>query len=265
MSDWIPLPHLTALTLKGDDAPAFAHAQFTTAFDGDRGQQWGLSAWCNPKGKVISVMLARSRDAEVDLIAPANQLETLTARLPMYAIGRKVELLAPLPVAGCLSPPEDPTCVLGPDPSRGIRTGQALAPENPEAIARWQALDLCAGIAWLTPARSEQFLPQALGLEERGGLSYHKGCYPGQEVIARVHYLGKAKERLVGFRLAGRVETQDGDLSDENGQRLGRILGTSTGQEATIGLAVAGAQCQPGATIFCGDTAGRLCEPAELC
>lgn len=266
MSAWITLPHLTGVKLRGPDALAFAHAQFTTAFAQDRAPLWQLSAWCTPKGKVLSVMLARSRAAEVDLIVPATQRELLATRLPMFAIGRKVEVLTGLPVAGRFEPGSEPACMLGPDRRRSIELDAAGAlPGQPEASARWTALDICAGIAWLPPARSEQFLPQALGLEERDGLSYRKGCYPGQEVIARVHYLGRLKEHLVGFRLAGPVDADDPDLSDENGQRLGRILTSTPWRQATIGLAVVESRALPGLEIVCGDQPGRLSEPSELC
>ncbi|MFW5815369.1 MAG: hypothetical protein ACOCVP_00810, partial [Wenzhouxiangella sp.] len=111
----------------------------------------------------------------------------------------------------------------------------------------------------------EQFLPQALGLEERGGLSYRKGCYPGQEVIARVHFLGKAKERLLAFRLEAQADCSDQDLLDDNGQRLGRTLQSACTNGGTVGLAVVGVQHQPGQPIRCADHAGRLSEPADLC
>lgn len=265
MSTWITLPHLTGLKLQGDDAVAFAHAQFTSEISADRNPGWQLSGWCNPKGKVISVMLARTQASGVDLVAPAAQLQYLASRLPLFAIGRKVQLVTELPVAGSLEPAQDPACALGLDPGRGLALEADAEPGDPEAVARWQALDICAGIAWLTPARSEQFLPQALGLEERGGLSYRKGCYPGQEVIARVHYLGKAKERLLGFRLDGQVEGSDQELCDEHGQRLGRTLQSVFKGSSTVGLAVVGVQHQPGQSIRCADHAGRLSEPADLC
>lgn len=259
------LPHLSGMKLKGEDALAFAHAQFTTAFDADRVPGWALTAWCNPKGKVISVMLARSCPAEVDLIVPASQLKPLATRLPMYAIGRKVDVLAGMPVAGSLQPAEEARCVLGPDSRRGLDLVADAQPGDPVSINHWNGLDIRAGIAWLSPQSSEQFLPQALGLEERAGLSYRKGCYPGQEVIARVHYLGKAKQHLLGFRLAGHLEDPEWGLNDESGQRLGHVLACAAFDADTIGLAVVGAEWAAGQTVVCGENRGRLSEPAALC
>ncbi|MGH8120840.1 MAG: YgfZ/GcvT domain-containing protein, partial [Gammaproteobacteria bacterium] len=67
---------------------------------------------------------------------------------------------------------------------------------KPGAPGGWELLDIEAGIPWITEATSESFLPQVLNLEEMQGLSYQKGCYPGQEVIARLHYRGELKRRL---------------------------------------------------------------------
>ncbi|MEE4638830.1 MAG: hypothetical protein V2J42_08850 [Wenzhouxiangella sp.] len=265
MHNWLTLPHLAGLKLHGEDAQAFAHAQFTTSFAPERDPGWNLTAWCNPKGKVISVMLARSRSEEVDLVVPASQIEILTARLPLYAIGRKVGLKSGLPVSGSLEPVEAPDCVVGPDPRRGLELDLDAQGARPESVERWQTLDIRAGIAWLSPESSERFLPQALGLENRGGLSYRKGCYPGQEVIARVHYLGKAKEHLLAFRLDGHLDCQDMDLEDESGQRLGRIISSASYQEDTVGLAVVGIDLAAGQSIVCGQHRGRLSEPAALC
>jgi folate-binding protein YgfZ len=265
MNNWLTLPHLAGLKIQGEDAQAFAHAQFTTAFAAEREPGWNLTAWCNPKGKVISVMLARSRLAEVDLVVPATQLEFLARRLPMYAIGRKVVLRTGLSVCGCLEPVDAPDRVVGPDPRRGIELDIDAHGDRPESVERWQTLDIRAGIAWLSPERSEQFLPQALGLEERGGLSYRKGCYPGQEVIARVHYLGKAKERLLAYRLGGHLDCRDMDLQDDSGLRIGRIIASAPYQEDTVGLAVVGIDSAAGQAVVCGNHHGRLSEPAALC
>ena len=265
MSAWIPLPHLTGLRLEGEDALAFAHAQFTIPFEADQAPGWRVGAWCNPKGKVISVMLARSFQTEVDLVIPTSQRAFVSTRLPLYAIGRKVNVSAPLAVAGSLQAPDAPFRRLEPDSKRGLDFLEDGLVDGPELAARWRFLDMRAGLAWLSPARSEQFLPQALGLEERGGLSYRKGCYPGQEVIARVHYLGKAKERLAAFQLSSRAPCDDQELVDGAGRRLGRTLDSLIRDEDTIGLAVVESQSPSGTEISCAGEAGRLCEPTELC
>jgi len=70
---------------------------------------------------------------------------------------------------------------------------QGYTPKNSED---WQLLDLQDGIPWLTQATSEEYIPQMLNLDKLGGISFTKGCYTGQEIVARTHYLGKAKRAL---------------------------------------------------------------------
>src|SRR6056297_718536 len=183
MHHWNSLHHLSGIRVLGPDAVAFAHAQFTTAFTEEILPGWHPTAWCNPKGKVLSVMLARARAEAVELIVPTEQSDLLAKRLPMFAIGRKVSIESGLKVAGCITDCKEAQQQLGMDASRGLDLERRDALEDPQIHRLWMIRDICAGLAWLSPSRSEQFLPQALGLEACGGLSYKKGCYPGQEVV----------------------------------------------------------------------------------
>jgi folate-binding protein YgfZ len=151
-----------------------------------------------------------------------------------------------------------------PDEGRGLDLARTDATDDDQQARQWMVRDICAGLVWLSPPVSEQFLPQSLGLEDRGGLSYKKGCYPGQEVVARVHYLGRAKERLSGFRLAG-AGSADDVLLDDQGERIGRVLTClGTGPE-TIGLAVTRIDAPMDCNVHSNGLQGRLCDPAELC
>lgn len=265
MSAWIQLPHLTAVTLRGPDAHAFAHAQFTTSFQNPSEGGWSLTAWCNPKGRVISTILARSDENGVDLIFPVEQADLLIRKLPMYAIGRKVEIRPQARVAGRFEPHLPAGFSLDIDPRRALCLAPDDARTDHDQCLRWRKRDLCSGIAWMTGSSSGQFLPQALGLEERDGLSYQKGCYPGQEVIARVHYLGRSKERLGALRLDESVDCADQPLLLENRDRIGTVLQAICSDHQTIGLAVVRSEYPTGQTVICGEVAGTLCEPEQLC
>ena len=77
---------------------------------------------------------------------------------------------------------------------------EAIAPRTrPGDRSAWLAADVDAGIAWVVPATSELFVAQMLNWDVLGGISFRKGCYPGQEIVARMHYLGRLKERLLAF------------------------------------------------------------------
>ncbi|MGR8942264.1 MAG: CAF17-like 4Fe-4S cluster assembly/insertion protein YgfZ, partial [Gammaproteobacteria bacterium] len=66
----------------------------------------------------------------------------------------------------------------------------------PKGSEDWRLLDILDGIPWLTQSTSEEYIPQMLNLDKLGGISFTKGCYTGQEIVARTHYLGKAKRAL---------------------------------------------------------------------
>jgi folate-binding protein YgfZ len=73
-------------------------------------------------------------------------------------------------------------------------TGNAETPVSNVALTEaWKISELQRGITWLCSETSAQFLPQMLGFDQLGAVNYRKGCYPGQEIVARTHYLGKVK------------------------------------------------------------------------
>ena len=91
----------------------------------------------------------------------------------------------------------------------------------------WQSLDLQGGLAWLDETSSEEYIPQMLNLDKLGGVSFTKGCYTGQEIVARTHYLGKTKRELFLAQLAAEATfTNDNNVLDETGQMMGQILST---------------------------------------
>jgi tRNA-modifying protein YgfZ len=85
----------------------------------------------------------------------------------------------------------------------------------------WSGLDIAAGIPFILPATQEEFVPQMVNLDLIGGLSYTKGCYPGQEIVARTHYLGKLKQRMYRASIAAAAVPGDklycADLGDQSG------------------------------------------------
>ena len=277
MSDWFLLPHLNALRIGGDDAAAFAHAQFTSKFPPPNPHGWQLTSWCNRKGRVVAVILARCHENNVDLIVPAVQFADFSKALKMYAIGRQVSFEPAPAVAGSFSASGD-TEILATDADRSLALDPAGAVEDTSATRDWQKRDVTAGIAWLAPATSGRFLPQSLGLEERGGLSYQKGCYPGQEIVARVHYLGKTRERLMAFRQSfdisaepatGGGEETPGDGSgdeiiDETGKVVGHTLNRLTDTFGNFGLAVISTELPEEAALMAHGQALSLLLPESL-
>ena len=90
--------------------------------------------------------------------------------------------------------------------------------------AEWRRLEIAAGIAWLTDETRESFIPQMLNLDRLGALSFEKGCFPGQEIIARTRYLGRLKRRLYPGRIAAGERPMSGDPVRSGDRNAGTIM-----------------------------------------
>jgi folate-binding protein YgfZ len=270
MTNQFSLDHLRAVTLSGPDALAFANAQLTIDVDTLSDRVWRPAAWCEPKGRVVSTMMARTSEKDVELVLPAPLAETVSKRLELFTIGRDVKLSSPQELAGTFANPDsDPA--LSFDPQRGMAVTERPTADA-DQLSRWRRLDLCAGMPWLTPETSGQHLPQWLGLESLQALAFDKGCYPGQEVIARLHYRGTSKHRLLGLEIpSGPFDpAPQSRITDDSGRLVGHCLQVLDAHPDRIGLAVLSTAIEPGDDVVVNDEAGRrgvarVTAPDALC
>ncbi|NKI35474.1 folate-binding protein YgfZ [Wenzhouxiangella sp. XN79A] len=195
-SDCPPLPELASLSIEGPDAAAFLQAQLTADVAAMPPDRWSPAAWCDPRGRVLAVMLVLPGPPTFLVALPGPVAEQVRTRMDMFRIGRKVTISV-----GKEAGPGGNGAPLAHDPDR--RLGIPDSPPSEADRAAWWAAEVDAGMPWILPDTAGRFLPQMLGLERLGGLSYRKGCYPGQEVVARVHYRGRVTQRLARFELLG--------------------------------------------------------------
>ena len=247
-------PRMAPVEVRGDDAAAFLHAQLTSDVAGLAPDQVALSAWCNPRGQVRNLfwVLRRSGDTAFSLVAPAGEADGLARGLRGFVLRAKVEVeRAEGPVLGVAGPTAEAlVCDLAggvPAPGwafgSGGRTAMCLPGEPYRFLVlgadplpaglpdvEWRRLEIEAGIAWLTPESRESFIPQMLNLDRLGAVSFEKGCYPGQEIVARTRYLGRLKRRLFRARTAaGRRPTSGEPI--RSGERL---AGTIVAAESAV-------------------------------
>jgi len=187
---------LAGCRLRGTDALDFAQAQLTLDINELPGESLAPAAWCRPDGRAELVLLVGYQPGTVELCVPGSMAGTLERKLKMFSIGRKLEI-SPI---HRWRPTDSGGWSLHHDHERQLKAVDD-ASQSATLPSEWIRADIDAAMPWLTPPVSGKFLPQMLGLEALGGLSYQKGCYPGQEVIARVHYRGRLTRRIARFSL----------------------------------------------------------------
>lgn len=224
-----PLTHLGVIRASGDDAANFLQNQLTNDVLGLDEATARLAGYCSPKGRLLATLMVWTSGADILLVLPRDLLAATLKRLQMFVLRSKVKLtdagdeialvgiaapagqLSPLPgVAWQSIRSEGGTLIRMPDADglqRALWAGpahQAAAvwkgyaeslPCAPASLWRWT--EILAGLPQVVEATREQFVPQMINFELVGGVNFRKGCYPGQEIVARSQYLGKLKRRAL--------------------------------------------------------------------
>ena len=264
------LDFLTVLRVSGGDALTWLQGQLTADLSAVDTATSRIAAWCSPRGRVLAIfrvladpaggyrlvcerwftaaLLARLRmfilrsdvriDDAVDTLGVAGVAGTsaLPDRLAAWAASAEVDAAATIGEVAVTrvpgryrrfmvtGPHDRIASIVSPQPAGG---GASQA--GPDA---WRLADICAGVARVSEAMSDAFLPQMLDLERIGGVSFEKGCYVGQEIVARAQHLGRIKRRAYVGRTS---ETAEGDA----------IVDTTAHGAPKVGLVVA-AEPDPG-------------------
>jgi len=214
---------------------------------------WQWSGWLTPKGRAIALFALLKFDEEnVWLLLQDADPAELAGRLQRFVFRSKVSIAVrddlhatgmfgrpALAAAARLSVADDGEVALdlgGAGGDRGLRIVATDAAADTDALARWTAFDLAHGLPHLSPSQSEQWTPQQLSLDRLQAYSVKKGCYPGQEIVARTHFLGQAKRGLVLFEsdalLAPGTQIGDGERA------IGSIVSVAVSGERPLALAV---------------------------
>ena len=256
-----PLTQLGCLLVQGADADAFLQGQLSNDVAGLKNAQAQLSSYNSPKGRVLALLGLTRGDAGIRVEISADLVASVQKRLRMYVLRAKVQLndaSASLPELGLSGPnaaewlsrnelpvPATDWDVAERGAIRIVRrpgaidrfTLQAPAAElaalwrngssqlRPCGTAAWRLLDILAGLPSIGVATQEHFVAQMLNLDLLGGISFRKGCYPGQEVVARLHYLGTLKRRMLRAYVSGPAAPGDAVYAaDGDGQAVGEVV-----------------------------------------
>ncbi len=244
----VRLDDLGVIRARGGDAVPFLHGQLTQDFSllGVPGAR--LAAYCSAKGRMLASMIGIKRAAdEVLLVCPRDILPATLKRLSMFVLRAKAKLddaSAEFELwgqaGGSAAPAGEPWQILAaPDgvlrvglyPAAGLPRSLWVAPAGHAApvgpeldAALWRWLEVISGVAMVTTPLVEAFVPQMLNYESVGGVNFKKGCYPGQEVVARSQFRGTLKRRTYLAATAGPATVgQDVFHSSDTEQPAGTV------------------------------------------
>jgi tRNA-modifying protein YgfZ len=223
------LTPLAGMRIAGPDAAAFLQGQFTSDVAALAAGTAQYSAWCSPKGRMLAnFLLLRTEATTFELLLPASMIGAVRKRLTMFVLRSKLTIEdrsgesvrigvgGPTAVtalrAASIDVPSRLQCraldgglIVAVPGGRYIALMQPAFAEQfwdrvssaarPAGYPVWQWLTIRAGIPIVTAATTDQLVPQMANWDALDGVSFRKGCYTGQEIVARTQYLGRLKER----------------------------------------------------------------------
>ncbi|MDT3705347.1 MAG: folate-binding protein [Thiobacillus sp.] len=276
------LSQLGVIAFRGEDTATFLQGQLTNDVRTLQADSAQWSGYCSAKGRLLGNFLMWRQNEDYCLQLSGDILPDVLRRLSMFILRAKVKgrdasdetvrlvvagkqalaavnaAMGAVPAAAMHSVAAeagqvvrlgDDKFVLSIAPDHAAAVWQALRQSaTPVGAPVWDWLRLSAGIPMIVSATQEQFVPQMINLEIIGGVSFQKGCYPGQEIVARSQYLGKLKRRM--FLAHVDAEAAPGDnlySADIEGQATGTVVNTAPAPEGGFDL-LAVAQVESAAT-----------------
>lgn len=234
------LPDITSLTLSGRDCIAFAQAQFMSDIAALDDGQWQWSGWLTPKGRLVALFaVLRHSEERLDLIVLDADAVALATSLGRYVFRSKVsiDVHGDVSATGRFASPSIAQGATAMIDASGIeldfgsptgprtlllREADPATAQDADARLRWRAFDIAHGLPRLDADQREHWTPQQLSLERLRAFSVAKGCYPGQEIVARTHFLGQAKRGLAVLR--GAADAAPGEDVRSSEQALGKVV-----------------------------------------
>lgn len=263
------LPEYGAIAVSGGDARAFLHAQLTSDIEHLPAQEVRHAGWCSAKGRLLATFLVVPQQEGFLLHMARDLVPAILKRLQMFVLRAKVtvadasaewapyglwgaDAAARLGALGIEAPGMDLTIA---------RTGDLIvirmsaqrfllyagAAKRAETQARlplghaseWALEEIRAGWPLVVQATQDLFVPQMVNLELLGGVDFKKGCYPGQEIVARTQYRGQLKRRMVRLRAPHPLRPGQDLYSDDDAAQPSGTVVSAAGGEALAVLQIA--------------------------
>ena len=239
------LEHLRILTISGEDAGELLQGQMTQDVRKLEDGKIHITSFCNVQGRVIASAFIQERNEQYDLILSSEIIDDLENHLQRYILRSKVLIeQSDEKTFGAYKSDineDSKKCrSLKNDPKRVL----TLSSQVPESIdnfitsEEWIRCDIENSIAIIYKESTEKFIPQMLNLDILDAVSFSKGCYTGQEVVARVQHRGKIKQRMFKFKTENEDLISHGSEIHHESKKVGTVVISELIDNYTIGLAV---------------------------
>lgn len=259
------LSQFALLAVEGPDSERFLQGQLTCDMSEVTSTEWRPGACCNARGQMIANFIVLKSETGYLLRLPAVQVQPLMGHLKKYAVFFKTEMkpaehllligqlptgesVSLSPTGSATSPDVIAATITWPDgraeywvdetSARKLLTDTALTSE-----AEWSRADIALGWLWLLPESAELWAPQYIDWQQHEGVSFSKGCYTGQEIIARLQYRSKSKRHLFMVESDHPLPPVMTPIT-LSGKNKGEIGNTGLGAFQNIGLAVLNTEAQ---------------------
>jgi len=212
------LENRSLIKVSGEDSETFLQSQFSNDIKQIQSKEIQINAYCQHQGKMIAVLWVFFENNDYYLSIPSELKELVLSKLNMFKLMSKVDiedLSKKIYQYGLLNEEREKSFKINDNQSLLISSELLLGYGE---SSQWEITCINQILPEIYVTMSEKFIPQSLNLDvNQLGVSFTKGCYPGQEVVARMHYLGKPKRRL--FRFTSKFEVVIGDSLNVNNSK----------------------------------------------
>jgi len=201
------------IKVSGSDAETFLQGQLSNDINKLDGSRVQLNAYCQHQGKILALFWVTKNEDSFFLSFPLDLLESIKPRLQMFVIMSDVfieDISTEYIQVGSIGEVHQKALVINDKLSLIITDRKDITEFNMEPIEHWNMACVDSSLPEIFSITSEKLVPQMLNLDiNEFGVNFSKGCYPGQEVVARLHYLGSAKRRLFAFESSSEAHIGD--------------------------------------------------------
>jgi folate-binding protein YgfZ len=242
----IAVSNLSVLRFTGPDSLSFLQGQLSNDLNA-LSSSWHYSGYCNPKGRLLALFQVWRNEQIIYASVDSSLVDATIKRLRMFVMRSKV-VIDELTQARCLGLTDIDnnserfsvdinesihTLYLG---TRALRIDLEPSDQMPSADTidsqQWDLANIAEGEPTIDADNVEMFIPQMVNLDLLGGINFKKGCYTGQEIVARMHYLGKLKQRMFVCQLEGNASSGEKVISGD--KNAGNIVAASAGSALAV-------------------------------